>query len=487
MLVNSGSLVGTTVITSALGFAYWWLAARQFPPEAVGIASASVSTMLLLGSFCMLGLGTLLITELPRQPGREVSLISTALVVVGVAGAGIGVLFAVVAPYASVEFNPLKASATNIVVFAAGVSLTAITLVLDQALIGILCGSLQLWRNTIFAVAKVILLFVIGLYLSQKAGMTIYTTWVGGVALSLATLLGFVIYRKGWLGRAYFPQWGLLRKLGLAALQHHLLNLTLEAPTLILPVLVTVLLSAKMNAWFYISWMIASFIFDVPIALTTVLHAMNSAQQSSLRHKARLTIGLALVTSVLANCLLQFATKQVLGLFGSAYAEQATWCLRILGLAAFPLIIKNHYISICRIQDRVGRAMLGMLPGGALEVVTAMGGAYLGGLLGLSLGWVIAIVVEAILMFPTVYQTIRPMNSSLQAARQENPQKNYIETEPTESMQRNGSNNCPARPQLRSARLEQHTTHPESLHTINTQLSLVCRLENATEDSVSME
>ncbi|MFL5654293.1 MAG: lipopolysaccharide biosynthesis protein [Ktedonobacteraceae bacterium] len=407
ILVNAGSLVGTTAVTSVLGFVYWWLAAREFPPEVIGIASASISAMMLLGNFCMLGLGTLLITELPRQPGRAASLISTALIVVGGVGGCISITFAFVAPYVSADFQVLRASVADIVIFASGVSLTAITLVLDLALIGLLQGGLQLWRNTLFAVAKLAALLVAGLWLSHKAGITIYTTWVVGNVLSLAALAAFVVFKKGGSRRNYLPQWRLLRKLGPAALQHHLLNLTLQAPTLVLPVLVTALLSATMNAWFYVSWMIASFVFVVPGALTAVLHAINSAQQSMLAHKARATISLALVTSVLANCVLQFDTQQVLSLFGHTYAEQATWTLRILALGAFPLIIKNHYISICRIQDRIARAMLSMAPGSLLELCAAVLGARLGGLSGLSLGWIIAISIESIFMFRTVYQAIR--------------------------------------------------------------------------------
>lgn len=52
MLINAGALVGTTVVTSMLGFAYWWLAARRFPPEAVGVASASAAMVLLGGFAC---------------------------------------------------------------------------------------------------------------------------------------------------------------------------------------------------------------------------------------------------------------------------------------------------------------------------------------------------------------------------------------------------------------------------------------------------
>lgn len=71
ILINAGSLIGTTAVTSGLGFAFWWVAARIFSTEAVGLASATISTMTLLGSFSILGLGTLLMGELPKQRGDE--------------------------------------------------------------------------------------------------------------------------------------------------------------------------------------------------------------------------------------------------------------------------------------------------------------------------------------------------------------------------------------------------------------------------------
>jgi O-antigen/teichoic acid export membrane protein len=114
-----------------------------------------------------------------------------------------------------------------------------------------------------------------------------------------------------------------------------------------------------------------------------------------------------MVTSVLANCLLVIGAKQVLDLFGSTYAEQAAWSLRILVLAAFPLIIKNHYLSICRIQDRIARAMLRIAPGSLLELGAAALGAHLGGLSGLSIGWVAGVYIESIFMFRTVYKAVR--------------------------------------------------------------------------------
>ncbi len=417
MLVNAGALVGTTAVTSLLGSLYWWLAARRFPPASVGIASASVSAMLLLGGLCVLGLGTLLITELPRQPEHAASLISTSLLIVGAVGGTVGLAFALIAPLVSRGFQELGLSLTTIAIFAAGVSLTAIGVVLDQALVGLLRGKLQFGRNALFACARLLALFALSFFSTGRAGIAVYATWVLGVLLSLAALTAYLFYEKGWPGSRYLPRLSSLRKLGGAALQHHMLNMTLQAPVLILPVLVTALLSVTMNAWFYVSWMIANFVFLVPNTLTIVLHAVSSAQQAALARKARITLALGLATSLLANGVLQLAAQQALALFGASYAQQATWTLRVLLLAAVPLTIKYHYIAICRVQDRIRQAMLAMLPGGLLELSAAALGAHLGGLTGLSAGWVVAISLEAACMFRTVANAVRLGREAASPAR----------------------------------------------------------------------
>jgi O-antigen/teichoic acid export membrane protein len=405
--INAGSLVGTTAVTSMLGLAYWWVAARGFPPQTVGLGSAAISAMTLLGTVCIVGLGTLLVGELPRQLGKEGSLISAALIIVGGIGGCAGMVFAAVAPFVAVDFQTLRASIVDIVLFASGVSLTAITLVLDQAMIGLLRGELQFWRNTLFAVAKLAALFAASLWLSHSVGLTIYTTWAVGNALSLAALVGVAVLKRGGFSRRDWPEWGLLRKLGPAALQHHLLNLTLQAPMLALPVLVTVVLSATTNAWFYVSWQVAGFMFVVPTIILTVLYATISGNPTALAQKTRLTLSLAFVASMVAAVVALLAARQVLGLFGQAYAEQSASSLRILPLGSFPIIIKHHYVAICRMQGRMACATLSMIVGGLFELGVAALGARFGGLPGLSLGWVAAAYIEAAFMSRTVYKAVR--------------------------------------------------------------------------------
>lgn len=416
ILFNTSSLIATMLITSALGFAYWWVAARLYSPEAVGLASAATSAMMLLSTFFLLGQGTLLLTELPRHKGLEGSLICASLLVVGISTLVASILFALLAPYISPQLAGLGTTPQTILLFAVGASLASITVILDQAVIGLLQGGIQLWRNTSFSFVKLVLVVVAARYLAQTSGMSIYTTWTIGNILSLLPIIIFLIRKKKWSLKYYRPQWHMLRRLGLASIQHHSLNLILQAPSQLLPLLVTILLSAKMNAWFYIASMIANFVFSLSFSLTTVLHATNAAQVTTLSQKTRLTVTLAILSSLVIGTILVVGAEPILSFFGRSYADNAVGCLRILMLASLPLIIKNHYIAIYRIRDKVARVIVPIALGTLLELGLATYGAHIGQLTGLSLGWVIALLIEALFMLPTVVTVLfarNPINSYL--------------------------------------------------------------------------
>lgn len=402
LLGNAASMVGTTAVTAGLGFVYWWLAARRFSQESVGIASALISVMSLLGTLGMVGLGTLLIGELPRRPAQRAQLIATALVVAGAASAVLGMGFAIVAPLASGEFAALAAGSGAIPLFSAGVVLTGVTLVLDQAMIGLLRGQLQFWRNAIFAVSKLAVLALMGLWAANSGGMPIYTTWTLGNLISIVGM-GLVAAMAGVRIPLCRPQWGLLRGLPGAALGHHALNLALQLPGLALPVIVTTILSATLNASFSMSWLLLHLVFAIPFTLTMALYAAGSADRATFAHKIRLTLGIALALGVLSNIVMWLGADIFLGIFGRAYAEQAGWSLRIMGLGVFPLIVKDHFVAVRRVHDRIPGTAAIAAGGSALELACAAIGASAGGLVGLSVGLVLALCVEAAFMARDVF------------------------------------------------------------------------------------
>ena len=406
VVLNAGTLVGTNLVSAGLGTLYWSIAARSFAVSEVGIVGAAVAATMLLGGLSVLGTGTLLVGELPRSSTVERSrLVVTAVTVSGLLGAVLGALFAIVAPVVSSDLRSFGTGLDRAAVIALTVSATAIGGVIDHALIGLLRGGLQLGRNALVAIVKLGALLVVAALPVQNAALALYATWLIGIVASFS-----VIVPLAGFGRlpaiAYRPQRDIVRRFGRSALQHHALNLALQVPGLLLPLLVTVLLSATANAYFYLASMIATFVYMIPVALSTTLYAVGAHQSSELASKARLTLALSLVGGICANVALLVATRPLLGLFGRAYADEVEWVLRVLVLGVFPATVKSHYVAVSQVKRRVSYAAMVISIAAVGELAGAALGATVAGLHGLTVAYVVALCIEAIVLAPTVLGTI---------------------------------------------------------------------------------
>ena len=399
LLSNAGSMMGTAAATSGIGVLFWLVAAHYFSQSTVGVASASTSTMALLGFVATLGLGTLLMGDLPARRERRVHLVIAALLVSGAAGTALGLGFALIAPLLSQSFDPLTANVPSVVFFAMGVGLTALVFVLDQVLIGLLRGGSQLHRNVIFSVVKLVLLIPIAAVVANPGPQWIYGAWTIGIAVSLVALV--VQYRRSL--REPRPDFHILAKMRTSALAHHLFNLAAKTPDLLVPVLVVMIVSSAANASFYIAWMIAGFIFTVPWSLSTVVFAIGAGDKSNLARRFRFSVYSSLAFGVFANLVLLPTAGPVLQIFGSDYAAQATLPLHILALGVFGDTVRMHFISVHRVQNRIGPALPIIWAATVWELGAAAAGAEVGGLTGVAVGWVAAVSLEIIVLGKTVW------------------------------------------------------------------------------------
>lgn len=417
VLKNGSSLIGTMFVTSGFGFVFWSLAAHRLAPQAVGLASAEISVMTLLGAFAVLGLGTLLLTELPRMAEGGVALVRVALALVGAVGLMLGLMYALVAPLFLPTFQLLHQNILHVLLFALGVALTAMTLFLDRALIGLFRAGLQFWRNVVAALTKLAMLVMMALWLLHPDSLLIYISWALGNACSLLIIVPLLLRQSR--SRSLVNCWHFFAKRCGPSLTHHILNLSLDAPSQIMPVLVTVLLSATSNAWFAMSSLLSNFVFGALVALTIVLCATGSARPAEMTAKIRFSLSISLLICGSANLIFLLAASRLLALFGPGYAVQARWCLQLLGLGTFPCIIRSHYVAIHRIRGTMATAITPIIVSGVFELASAALGARLAGLTGLSLGLLLAYCVEAVWISRTVYAAIVPVQKPVTTMKPE--------------------------------------------------------------------
>lgn len=399
LLRNAGSLIGTTGVTSVFGFGYWIYAARFFLPEAVGYGTAAVSVMMLLSTIGISGFGTMLIGELPRlkSPGR---LMMAGILASFILSIVLGLGFSLVSLAFGNRFVEINGTFGRMVIFSFGVAITSSTFVFDDATIGLMRGGLQLSRNVAFSVIKIVALPVCALFLHDLFGVGIMFSWVLGTLASLIPVV--IMIKRGGASLLHRPDWKLLWELRKVTLAHNWLNVAINTPARLIPVLVVLVVAPADNAAFYIASMLASFLTMIPTSLSTVLFAIASAAPELIGEKLRFVLRTSLLVGVLGGLVLGLSSHLVLSVFGSSYVNLATGPLWILIAAYIPELPNTVYIAVCRATGRVNQAAIFLTATAGVQMGAVVVGGKLGGLYGLSFGILGVATLQALVTAPSV-------------------------------------------------------------------------------------
>jgi GT2 family glycosyltransferase/O-antigen/teichoic acid export membrane protein len=403
LLTNAGAIAFGSFATSTLGFIYWWVAARNFTPEAVGLAAAAISLMTLIGIIGELGLGTLLMGEsLLSRPGAG-GLIAASLSTAIVLSTVLGTCFLSLGPGLIGKLSSLDTSLDEALLFVAGCGIMSFAMVLDQALIGSLRGAQQMCRSVLFSALKLAMLAAAVVAYSVTQEVTILATWVFGQLAAIVLFAGWLVSRGQpvW----HRPEVSLLRGRMGRVLRHHFLNSVTQAPGFLLPGLVTMALSAQIDAAFYAALTLINVACYLPAALATVLFTIGSSDPDSFPNRLRFSLSLSGVISLLAAIGFFLFSDLFLQFFNPAYSSIAGTSLKLMGFVVLPIVIKFHFIALQRLMNRMGSASVLLGIGGAFELGVAYAGAQWNGLSGLTLAWVLANYVQAALMLPGILKT----------------------------------------------------------------------------------
>jgi O-antigen/teichoic acid export membrane protein len=94
--------------------------------------------------------------------------------------------------------------------------------------------------------------------------------------------------------------------------------------------------------------------------------------------------------------------RPIMGTFGQSYVAQGVVILRIVALGGIALVVKDHLFALLRVRRQMATAALIGLLGLVVELSGAGLGALLHGATGLSVGWLCALYLQALVMMPFV-------------------------------------------------------------------------------------
>jgi len=394
-IVSSAGLIAGRVASLGLGFLAWLVAARLFPPSEVGLASGVVAAMMLCVQIALFGVGSALISVLGAYRQRVSPLINTA----GTSVIGLSVvaalLFLLLARSAFHELNVVVGVPILAVAFLAMTIFGAVNVLFDNVSVAIRRGDQVLTRNLLFG------LVTIGVPLALASSMGGRGSWLILLAWTLAGLaacsIGVVQLRRS------LPEYrpgividrSLTAELVRVGLPNWALTMTERGPALLMPVLVTELISPTVNAYWYAVWMMAWVVMIIPVSAGQTLFAEAARDPANaaraIRHGIATSLGLGVPAAIAVVVLANVA----LSLMGARYAAAGDLALRILVLTVLPFTVIQAYYAICRARRQLGEAVVVGTVSGIAAVTAALLAGFVAGLAAMATAWVVVQSVAA--------------------------------------------------------------------------------------------
>lgn len=397
VLLSSLALVAGKVATMGFGFLAWIVAARLYPATEVGLASGAVAAVTLCAQLALVGVGSAVITLLPRHvhaPGR---LLDTSIWYLTLTAAVAAVLFVLFAGAVLGELNVVAADPAYSLLFVVLSICGTLGVLFDQASTARRRGDQVLVRGVAAGVVTLVAVAVIGYGGNGTDSRQIFVAWVLG---------GLVTWGLGLLliGRAvpgYRLGARLNRRLAAELTQvgtpNYLLTLAERAPGFVLPIVVTEMLSPAENAAWYVAWMMAWVVFVIPVQVGMTSFAEIARDPGATRQIVRHGIVTSLGLGIAGAIVLGVLAVPILGLLGPHYADIAAAPLRILLLGIVPVTFIQAYFSVGRARQSLREPIVvGSISGLLSIVIPALVGPTLG-LTGMAAAWLAVQVVTALI------------------------------------------------------------------------------------------
>ena len=357
LLRNSLFIMLTTVVNSAFGFAFWFVAARLFTARDVGLTAAIISASTVVIILASIGVGGMLIQSLPEHERSE-SWWSTFW-----AGTGIAVAIAVIVGCAALVLLPRLSgqlaalrSAGYATVFIVGTVAMSAGSIIDSAFIAARVTGNMVVRNSVVAAGKVLLIVLVTVVAGTRA-LNLLSAWAAAAVVGVAFGIGILARRMSlpWPPRASILMRTALNFRSRVA-GNQLIGIGTALLPYLLPLVVTARLSLTQNAYFYTTWMLGGIFLIIAPAVSQSLFAEGAHNPQELYAKARSALGFIFALLTPFVLVVFVLGGPLLSTLGTAYEHHAIGLLRIVLLSSIPDAIMNVYISVLRVQGRLTTA-----------------------------------------------------------------------------------------------------------------------------------
>lgn len=338
---NSLFMILSRLLNAAAGFLFWVIAAKFYSISEVGTATALISSLGLIMLFSKFGFDVSLIRYIEIADKNKV--FNTSLIITTIAATVISFIYILIVNI--FKLSPSLNWSNGMIFIQIGI-LNSITLITGNMFLALRKGQ-YFFIQTVLISLRIFLLFPLAQFESLGIFLALGTCYVLSSIFSLWVLhkevkLSFLQVDRPFVNESF--------KFSIGSF---ISNILLEAPVLILPILVMFLLGQEETAQYYIAMTIGNLALIVPYALSVSLFVEGSHGQPLKQNifKACLTAYLFLIPIIV---IIGLWGKNILALISQEYVE-AYHLLFLVIVASFFAVIYMIFLSVQNIKMRVER------------------------------------------------------------------------------------------------------------------------------------
>jgi O-antigen/teichoic acid export membrane protein len=391
---SSYALILTTVLNAAMGVLFWVAAAQLYPTDIVGLGAGGISALQLVATIGWVGLIFTIMRYVP------VAGTARRRLVLGVYAAGVGMALA-----AAVLFTAILAGRLNVgfvtdgwsstLAFCAAVAVWVVFTLQDGALISLRRAPWVPVENLLYGALKLILLVALS---AVTAAWTLLGVWVGAAAI-FAVIVNALLFGRLLSATTDVPALPSTRRLARFSAGHTGAGFIALLPDFLVPLLILAYLDPGANAYYYAAWTVGLATRALAVNIADALIVEAAYGQETFSHLLRMVGRLFAVLLGPLILVLLVGAAAIMGIFGAAYADEATTLLRYFALSLVPFTIVTLALALDRVRERFSDALLitsvGTLAAIGLDLILiprhGITGAGVGWLVGQSLAALVAI------------------------------------------------------------------------------------------------
>jgi O-antigen/teichoic acid export membrane protein len=389
---NSFFIMLTSIMGAGFGFVFWMCAARLYPPEDVGVATAIISSMGLLILLSRLGLDQAVIRFFPTRDKSRV--LGTAVTVTTAGVILVGLFFLLTVETFSPDLGVILPIAPVYMLFLVAYS---VTWILEGSFNAIRRSEYYFLLNLLFG-SRVLFLFP----LVFLGSLGIFSSL--GLAYFLGLFVALFLLSRSGVAIGKVDREFLRESLNFSA-GNYIAGLLMAAPALILPVVVLNALGPEETAHYFIAYSIALILFMIPQSFSTSLYVEGSHGEALKSNVIRSLVGIYALLIPAIIVLFLFGDR-ILGLIGPDYVV-AFPLLRVFALSSIFVSIFHTYVSISKVRKDV-RALI-FISGFIFLMVLGLGYPFMlaFGLIGMGYAWLVTYLLATAAAVVLVARLVR--------------------------------------------------------------------------------